>query len=110
MRLVALGNVDMVRLGFSRTSVASLLDEMRHVTRMVYLFIFLLREQLYLASKNEKVEVCLKALHSGSPHWVHTYSSIWVEPWFITSIPDTSPGRVMNTQYDEIGNSKQIIK
>ena len=40
MRLVALGNVDMVRLGFSRTSVASLLDEMRHVTRMVYLFIF----------------------------------------------------------------------
>lgn len=42
----------MMRLGFSRTLIASLLGEMRNVTRMVYVFFFffLLREQLYLAS------------------------------------------------------------
>lgn len=50
--MVALGNDIHGELGFSRTLVASFLEEMRYVTRMVPFF--LLGEPLYLARKNKE--------------------------------------------------------
>lgn len=78
-------------LAFSRTLVASFLEEVGYVTRIV-LFFFNLGETLYLARKNKEVAGLLQSFALG----LLPLNNIWVERSLIISVPDVNLGGVMN--------------